>query len=101
MIISPSRDGEHARGSGPMASKIDYYTLLARAVASFARDSYAARGAIYDREHDAMLRRLAAADPPCSDAELVAEELAFRDAVKRIEFPQSEARPQPVNEAPV
>jgi hypothetical protein len=84
-----------------MASKIDYYALLARAVASLAHSSYAARGAIYDRAHDAMLRRLAAADPPCTDAELVAEELAFRDAVKRIEFPESEASPRPVNETPV
>ena len=69
-----------------MALKVDYYTTLSRAVAALDRDSYAARGAIYDREHKALLRRLFSADPPHSDEDIEREQQAFRAAVRRIEF---------------
>jgi hypothetical protein len=70
-----------------MVQRVDYYTLLARAVESLERDAYAARGAIYDREHKALLKRLISSSAPCSDADIAREEWAFRDAVRRIEFP--------------
>ncbi|MBO0712468.1 MAG: hypothetical protein J2P47_14450, partial [Acetobacteraceae bacterium] len=70
-----------------MPQKVNYYAVLARAVAMLDRDAYGARGAVYDREHRALLRRLALADPPCSQEEIAAEERAFRDAIRRIEFP--------------
>src|SRR5438132_10637168 len=69
-----------------MALKVDHFASLSRAVAGLDRDSYAARGAIYDREHKALMRLLFTADPPRSDAEIEREQLAFRDAVRRIEF---------------
>jgi hypothetical protein len=69
-----------------MTLNADHFTSLSRAVASIDRDSYAARFAIYDREHKALLRRLATADSPCSDADVAREEQAFRDAIRRIEF---------------
>ncbi len=69
-----------------MALKVDYYTLLSRAVGGLDRDSYAARGAIYDREHKALMRRLFTADPPLSDEEIDREQQNFRAAVRRIEF---------------
>jgi hypothetical protein len=71
----------------------DYFTPLSRAVASIDRDSYAARYAIYDREHKALLRRLATADSPCSDADVVREEQAFREAIRRIEFVDLDDQP--------
>jgi hypothetical protein len=70
-----------------MVLRVDYYTLLSRAVESLERDAYAARGAIYDREHKALLKRLISSNEPCTDADIVREEQAFRDAVQRIEFP--------------
>jgi hypothetical protein len=70
-----------------MVQRVDYYALLSRAVESLERDAYAARGAIYDREHKALLKRLISSSAPCSDADIVREERAFRDAVRRIEFP--------------
>src|ERR1700730_18225450 len=70
-----------------MVQRVDYYALLARAVESLERDAYAARGAIYDREHKALLKRLISSSAPCSDADIAREERAFRDAVRRIEFP--------------
>jgi hypothetical protein len=73
-----------------MAQRIDYYTLLSRAVESLERDAYAARGVVYDREHKALLKRLISSPAPCSDADIAAEEQAFRDAIRRIEFPDEE-----------
>jgi hypothetical protein len=69
-----------------MPLKVDYYTSLARAVAGLDRDSYAARGAVYDSEHKALMRHLYSSDPPLSDAEIGAEQRAFREAVRRVEF---------------
>jgi hypothetical protein len=68
------------------APEVDHYTPLSRAVASIDRDSYAARFAIYDQAHKALLRRLATVAPPPSGEEIEREEQAFRDAVRRVEF---------------
>jgi hypothetical protein len=75
-----------------MPQKVNYYAVLSRAVASLDRDAYGARGAVYDREHRAMLRRLALANPRCTEQEVAEEEQAFRDAIRRIEFPEPVAR---------
>jgi hypothetical protein len=89
-----------------MMPNVDHFTPLSRAVASIDRDSYAARFAIYDREHKALLRRLATADSPCSDADVAREEQAFRDAIRRIEFADEDDQPTlvpqdgPAEEAP-
>jgi hypothetical protein len=72
-----------------MVQRIDYYTLLSRAVESLERDAYAARGVIYDHEHKALLERLTSSGSPCSDADIAREEQAFRDAIRRIEFPDN------------
>jgi hypothetical protein len=77
-----------------MVQRVDYYELLSRAVESLEHDAYAARGAIYDREHKALLKRLISSSAPCSDADIAREEQAFRDAVRRIEFPD-DAAPAP------
>ena len=73
-----------------MVQRVDYYSLLARAVESLERDAYAARGAVYDREHKALLRRLISSALPCTDEDIAREERAFRDAIRRIEFPPDE-----------
>src|SRR6267154_2808466 len=74
------------RSTKSMTLNVDHFTPLSRAVASIDRDSYAARFAVYDREHKALLRRLATAEVPCSDVDIAREERAFRDAIRRIEF---------------
>jgi hypothetical protein len=92
-----------------MSANADYFAPLARAVASMDRDAYAARFAVYDREHKALLRRLATAEELCSDADVAREEQAFRDAIRRIEFadeteaddqPTLVPQDEPVDEAP-
>jgi hypothetical protein len=94
------------RSTKSMTLNVDHFTPLSRAVASIDRDSYAARFAIYDREHKALLRRLATADSPCSDADVAREEQAFRDAIRRIEFADEDDQPtlvpqdEPAEEAP-
>src|SRR5215470_19676987 len=69
-----------------MLLKVDHYTSLARAVARVDRDSYEARGAIYDRALSALVKRLNTALPPYSHADIEMELLAFREAVRRVEF---------------
>jgi hypothetical protein len=64
----------------------DYYSVLMQALGGIDRDSYAARGVVYEREHKALMRRLYSADPPFSDAEIDSEKKRFRDAIHRIEF---------------
>jgi hypothetical protein len=76
-----------------MVQRVDYFALLSRAVEALERDAYAARGAIYDREHKAMLKRLISSSAPCTDADIAREEQAFRDAVRRIEFPDEAVSP--------
>jgi hypothetical protein len=73
--------------------KVDHFTSLSRAVAAIDRDSYAARFAVYDREHKALLRQLASADQSVSDADIAREEQAFRDAIRRIEFAELDDEP--------
>jgi hypothetical protein len=69
-----------------MLSSIDHYTVLLRAVARLDRNSYEARGAIYDRALTALVRRLTLTVPPYSEADVDRELLAFREAVRRVEF---------------
>lgn len=69
-----------------MVPKIDHYGPLLRAVASLDRTSYEARGAIYDRALAIVVERLGATVPPPSRADIDQELLAFRAAVRRIEF---------------
>jgi hypothetical protein len=67
-------------------AETDHYTPLSRAVASIDRDAYAARFAIYDRAHKALLKRLATATSPPTTEDIEREEKAFREAVRRVEF---------------
>jgi hypothetical protein len=89
-----------------MTLEDDHFMPLSRAVASIDRDDYAARFAVYDREHKALLRRLATAPAPVSAADVAGEERAFRDAIRRIEFGDEDQEPtlvppdEPVSEAP-
>jgi hypothetical protein len=76
-----------------MMLQTDYFTPLSQAVASIDRDSYAARFAVYDREHKALLRRMATADSRCSAADVAREEEAFRDAIRRIELADGDEQP--------
>jgi hypothetical protein len=69
-----------------MVPKIDHYVPLLRAVASLERTSYEARGAIYDRALAIAVEHLGATVPPPSQADIDEELLAFRAAVRRIEF---------------
>jgi hypothetical protein len=66
--------------------RVDHYSSLARSIARLDRDSYEARGAVYDRALRALEKRIAVADPPYSQADVDMEILNFRDAIRRIEF---------------
>ena len=68
-----------------MLLKVDHYTSLARVD----RDSYEARGAVYDRALTALVKRLNAALPPYSPADIEMEARPQRSPSRR-------ARPAPV-----
>jgi hypothetical protein len=83
-----------------MLHRVDHYSSLARAVARLGRDSYEARGAVYDRAQRALVKRLSAADPPHSQEDFDLQLLAFRYAVRRIEFGDDDVALDPANPAP-
>jgi hypothetical protein len=76
--------------------KIDHYVPLLRAVACLDRTSYEARGSIYDSALGNLMERLGATVPPLSQADIDQELLAFRAAVRRIEFGDMDEQEQGV-----
>ena len=64
----------------------DYFAMLSRAVARLDRDSYEARGAIYDRAREILAKRMASTTPPYSNEEATKQLLALREAIRRIEL---------------
>jgi hypothetical protein len=64
----------------------DYHSAVLRALARVDRDSYAARGAVYDRMHAALLRHAHSANPPLSPLEIARQKKELNDAIRRIEF---------------
>ena len=69
-----------------MVPKVDHFVPLLREVARLDSASYEARGAIYDRALSELLDRLRTTVPSCSEADIDRELLAFRAAVRRVEF---------------
>jgi hypothetical protein len=69
-----------------MVRKLDHYTPLARAVSHLERDSYGARGAVYDLALLSLVKRLQGIVPQPPQAEIDRELRAFRQAIRRIEF---------------
>jgi hypothetical protein len=69
-----------------MVPKVDHFVPLLREVARLDNASYEARGAIYDHALSELLDRLRTTVPPCSEADIDRELLAFRAAVRRVEF---------------
>jgi hypothetical protein len=69
-----------------MVPKVDHFVPLLREVARLENASYEARGAIYDHALSELLDRLRTTVPPCSEADIDRELLAFRAAVRRVEF---------------
>ena len=76
---------------------IDYDALLSRAVGSLDRNAYATRGAVYEREYRALLKRLSSTVPPSTGTDITREERAFRDAIRRIEFPEYDEPAAPIS----
>lgn len=71
-----------------MTRNFDHYEWLIRAVFrldSNSRESYQARGAIYDQARKALVQRLLSSDPPYTAEEAAAQQAALRDAIRRVE----------------
>jgi hypothetical protein len=92
---------EQPRPAGDLkTTEVDYFAMLSRAVARLDRDSYEARGAIYDRACEVLAQRLASATPPYSKEEAAKQQLALREAIRRVEFEAREA-PDPIAVQPI
>ena len=61
----------------------DYYPLIAKAVVGLgnAQD----RRTLYERGRNALMDELKAVDPPLSQSIIAREQLAFEDAVRKVE----------------
>ena len=75
----------------------DYYSLLARKVASLEQSTPQSRKAIYDVARKALLNQLRSIKPPIAEEVIAAEEHALDEAVARVE---AEAEVQALPEAP-
>jgi hypothetical protein len=92
---------EQPRPAGDLkTTEVNYFAMLSRAVARLDRDSYEARGAIYDRACEVLAQRLASATPPYSKEEAAKQQLALREAIRRVEFEDREA-PDPITVQPI
>jgi hypothetical protein len=80
-----------------MLLKVDHYASLSRAVSRLERDSYGARGAVYDLALLTLIRRLQSEVPPPTQEEIDRELLAFRQAVRRVEFGDMDSREWPAD----
>ncbi len=63
----------------------EYYSLLSHAVAELKTNTYSARGALYDRARQTLLKQLISLNPAISESEIEREQLALEEAVRRIE----------------
>jgi hypothetical protein len=76
----------------------DYYSLLARKVASLEQSTPETRKAIYDVARKALLNQLRSIKPPISEEVIASEEHALDEAVARVE---AEAAVQGLPDAPL
>ena len=65
----------------------DYYSLLARKVASLEQSTPQTRKAVYDLARRALLNQLRAIKPPVAEEVIAAEEHALDEAVAHPEGP--------------
>ena len=63
----------------------DYYTLLGRAVSELEENTDEVREALYERARAALLRLLRDGNLPYSEPEIVGEQLALEEAIRRVE----------------
>jgi hypothetical protein len=63
----------------------DFYPLVLRALSKLGRKSEEDRHALYQRARETLAARLRKLDPPLSEQRIMAERLAFEEAVRRAE----------------
>jgi hypothetical protein len=87
---------------------VDYYQLIARAVAGFHKNTdEARRAAIYEHARGALVIQLCSLTPPLTESEITRERLSLDEAIRKIEAevahgPQTEAaHPAPAPNEPL
>ena len=80
---------------------VDYYSVIAHAVARLHSRPHEARHAIYERAQTALRERLSNYDPALSDTALANEQAALEMAISRLEADLSFGDKRPVPRAPI
>jgi hypothetical protein len=80
-----------------MSQEVTYYNVLSAAVSELEHDSFAARGAVYDRWWQGILKQLRA-NAAYSEDDIARERAAFLRAIQWIEF--GEGQPQQADHLP-
>jgi lipoprotein-anchoring transpeptidase ErfK/SrfK len=79
---------------------VDYYSILARVVASLSPNTSEQRRALYDRARKTLADKIGTVDPSVSSTDLKAESAALEAAIQRIErdlAPRPAAPPRPAD----
>ncbi|QIB33330.1 hypothetical protein [Ancylobacter pratisalsi] len=78
----------------------DYYPLLARAIGGLPNKSGDARRVVFERARRALITQLRGAEPPLADSDIVREQHALEDAIRRLEAEYGAPVPAPETEPP-
>jgi len=76
---------------------VDYYSILARAVASLSPNTTEQRRALYDRARKTLADKIATVDPSASHTDLKTESAALEAAIQRVE---RDLAPRPASPGP-
>ena len=63
----------------------DYYSLIKKAVARLDSSAHESRRSLYERARAAQLNQLRSISPPLSKTEIIGEQLALEEALRRVE----------------
>jgi hypothetical protein len=78
----------------------DYYSVIARAVSQLAMDTPEARQELYQRARKIVDAELHSREPRVPASEILRQELALEDAIRRVEAKSASLSPRPVKARP-
>lgn len=88
-LVSKSADSAPVVAERTTATRqrsAEYYSILCHAVAELKTNTYSARGSLYDRARQTLLKQLISVNPEISESEIEREQLALEEAIARIEM---------------
>jgi hypothetical protein len=96
-VKKPSVGSDADHGMGVMAARsidekqnpmANYYPLLANIIAALENSSAELRRRLYENARTGFLEQMRRRDPPLADAHITQEQIAFEDAIRKVEAEQ-------------